>query len=110
MHVRGGGEEDPMTEPAVRAPHANRRHTLKTWPIYFDAVYDGDKTFEVRLNDRGYQVGDVLLLQRWDPELADYTRDGSGEPATIAQIVTYVLPGGQFGIEDGYVVMGIRDV
>ena len=30
-------------------------HKLKTWPSYFQRVWTGEKTFEVRLDDRGYQ-------------------------------------------------------
>jgi hypothetical protein len=88
----------------------DRFHTLKTWPEYFDAVADGSKPFDVRRADRDFAVGDVLLLQRWEPERGDYTRDGSGHPATISQRVTYVLPGGQFGIAPGFVVMGVQNV
>lgn len=89
---------------------ADRFHVLKTWPIYFDAVMDGSKTFEVRRADRDFQVGDVLLLQRWDMDLGDYTRDGSGHPATVSMRVSYILDGGQFGIAAGFVVMGVQNV
>jgi hypothetical protein len=42
-------------------------HHLKTWPSYFQAIDRGEKTFEVRRNDRDYQPGDTLILQEWDP-------------------------------------------
>lgn len=41
---------------------------LKTHPSPFADVLVGTKTFEVRLNDRGFQVGDVLVLQEWIPQ------------------------------------------
>ena len=85
-------------------------HTLKTWPKFFDAVYDGRKLFEVRRADRDFRVGDILLLQRWEPDRGDYTRDGSGHPATLSKRVTYLLPGGQFGVEAGFVVLGLEAV
>lgn len=59
---------------------------LKTWPEYFDAVASGAKTFEIRYNDRDYQVGDTLVLHRYDPAKKEYT----GE--SITRNVTYVLP------------------
>lgn len=43
-------------------------HHLRTWPVYFERVADGSKTFEVRKDDRGYQTGDVLVLHEWSPE------------------------------------------
>lgn len=42
-------------------------HTLKIWPQYFDAVASGRKTVELRRDDRGYAVGDTLVLQEWKP-------------------------------------------
>jgi hypothetical protein len=41
-------------------------HELKTWPQYFQRLLSGEKTFEVRKDDRGYQAGDVLALQEFD--------------------------------------------
>ena len=32
-------------------------HELKTLPKYFDAIVVGEKTFEVRRDDRGFQKG-----------------------------------------------------
>jgi len=87
-------------------------HNLKTWPAFFDAVRDGRKTFEVRKNDRGFQTGDVLVLQKWtqnnghDPaEPLTGPRGWFEDDDPIRARVTYLLSG--FGIEPGYVVMGI---
>jgi hypothetical protein len=52
---------------------AARVHELKTWPEYYDHLVDGSKTFEFRLNDRGFKVGDVLHLREWEQPLARYT-------------------------------------
>lgn len=78
-------------------------HELKTWPEYFQEIINGDKTFEVRKNDRDFKMGDVLLLKEWDNENSKYT----GREWTV--VVGYVLQGGQFGIEPGYCVMSIFD-
>lgn len=48
-------------------------HDLKTWPEPFSAVWSGAKTYEIREDDRGYKVGDGLLLREWDPEAKRYT-------------------------------------
>jgi len=46
------------------------RHDLKIWPKHFQDVWNGIKTFELRLNDRDYQAGDVLRLYEFDPHMS----------------------------------------
>lgn len=56
-------------------------HELKIWPQFFEAVKSGNKTFEIRENDRGFQNGDRVILREFDPNiryellptLGDYT-------------------------------------
>lgn len=60
-------------------------HELKTWPIYFAAVAEGNKTFEFRVNDRSFQVGDTLHLREFDPETEEYTGN------ELLKEVTYIL-------------------
>ena len=45
----------------------------KIWPEYFQAIFDGKKTFELRLNDFDIMEGDTLLLKEWDPKTKEYT-------------------------------------
>ncbi len=78
------------------------QHDLKTWPEPFQAVVNGCKTAEFRLNDRGFRAGHRLLLREWDPEAQQYT----GRATTVA--VTHVAPGDLFGMLAGYVVMSIQ--
>jgi len=59
---------------------------LKCWPPYFQDVVDGKKTFEVRVNDRNYKVGDTLHLREWKPETKTYTG------RTFNVNVTYIMP------------------
>jgi hypothetical protein len=47
-------------------------HELKTWPVYFERLLSGEKTFEIRKDDRGFQAGDELVLQEFDPELCQH--------------------------------------
>jgi len=81
-------------------------HELKTWPEPFAAMVDGTKTFEYRHDDRGYRIGDVLLLREWDPAVFHPIARYTGR--TLRVRVTYVLHGGRFGVPDGYVVMGVK--
>lgn len=80
---------------------ADRVHQLKIIPQYFQAVWNGEKTFELRKDDRDYQVGDILALREWDGE--KYT--GSG----IAVRITHILRNcPEYGLADGYCIMSIR--
>lgn len=44
------------------------KHELKIWPVYYERVANGSKTFEVRRNDRNFQMGDEVILREWDPD------------------------------------------
>lgn len=79
-------------------------HELKTWPQYFAGVEAGTKTFELRKNDRDFQVGDTLHLREWDPATAAYTR------RSVQRWVTYIVHGPVFGLNRGWVIMGIVPV
>jgi Domain of unknown function (DUF3850) len=89
-------------------------HRLKTLPDYWDAVERGDKDFEVRRDDRGFQKGDILVLECWDPKglggRGRYVMGFNDQPKTLRRRIKYILTGGQFGIEPGYVVMGTKKV
>ncbi len=55
------------------------QHELKIWPQYYDRVEDGSKTFEVRKNDRSFQVGDTVLLREWNP----FFKEGTIAPEIV---------------------------
>lgn len=44
-------------------------HNLKILPCFFEPVVEGKKTFEIRRDDRGFQAGDTVTLQEYDPYL-----------------------------------------
>jgi hypothetical protein len=80
-------------------------HTLKTLPEYWLAVQQGRKTFELRKNDRGFAVGNLLRLVYFEPG------DEKGEQGglVIEMEITYVLHGPLFGLEEGYAILGIKE-
>lgn len=84
-------------------------HVLNCWPVYFDAIKRGDKNFEVRRDDRGFERGDIVVLQKINSHTGDYVWDlDTGEfPPQLRRRITYILPGGKFGIEAGYVVLAL---
>ncbi|MGV8956606.1 DUF3850 domain-containing protein [Lactococcus lactis] len=56
-----------------------KTHELKLDIKYFEDVKSGKKNFEIRKNDRDFQVGDILELKAWDSSLGQYafkTKDG----------------------------------
>lgn len=83
-----------------------RTHTLKTWPAFYQAIVDGTKPFEVREDDRAYAVGDKLILSEFEPSGSLGIGIFTGREAHC--LVTYILPGGRFGIAPNTVVMGIK--
>lgn len=80
------------------------RHELKTWPQYFAAVRSGKKRFEIRRNDRDFSVGDILVLQEFDPDSDSYT--GQAEERQI----TFLLSEEDYGVIHGFVAIGFGEV
>lgn len=80
----------------------NKIHEIKIWPEYYERVINKQKTFEVRKNDRDYQVGDILKMRLYYPQ----TKETVG--SYILSQITYLLNGGQFGIKKGYCIMSIE--
>lgn len=78
-----------------------RRHRLKLAKMFFDAVDTGKKSFELRKNDRNYQIGDVLELH----EMSDGEETGR---VTEKQVI-YILEGFK-GLEEGYCILGLSEV
>lgn len=78
-------------------------HELKTWPEPFAAVWRGDKTYEIRRNDRGFAVGDWLALREWGNETGQY----SGR--VVWAEITYMTNGGEWGLPDSLCVLALLE-
>ena len=76
-------------------------HYLKTWPDVFSDTMHGYKKFDLRVNDRGFARGDMLILQEYDPETNQY----SGR--TLMRQVGYMLEGGRFGLPKNMIIMSL---
>lgn len=95
-------EPDCMTADAPRAPI---EHELKTWQSYFHALADGTKTFELRRDDRGFQVGDTLRLRETEYGSGRYT--GREE----RRVITYILRREEdLGLIDGFAILSLGNV
>jgi hypothetical protein len=78
-------------------------HELKTWPEYYASVESGEKTFEVRKNDRCFQVGDILHLREYSIETMSYTGK------ECFREVAYILHGQScFGLHEDTCVLALR--
>jgi hypothetical protein len=77
-------------------------HHLKTWPPCFEAIQNDLKHFELRKNDRDFQVGDMLVLQEWNPHVGEYT---TREIRAYVQWILQDVP--QMGLMDGFCIMEI---
>ena len=78
----------------------NKIHELKIKPVYFEAVKEGTKTFELRRDDRNFKVGDILLLREWE-------HGYSGRK--IKKKVIYILKEIE-GLEAGYCILALGEV
>lgn len=85
--------------------HTTKTHTLKTWTEFYQAVICGNKTFEVRKNDRNFQIGDVLNLIEVLPDEKFIT---TGNQSKF--VITYILAGNQWGLNDDVVVLAIKPI
>lgn len=79
-------------------------HELKTWPEYFEQIWIGDKTFELRKFDRPYQQGDQLVLLEYDPTKAKFTG------RKIWAEVGYIFSKPVFGLKDEYCILSLLNV
>ena len=79
----------------------DRRHKLKLAKMFFEDVRLGRKSFELRKNDRDYQIGDILELREMD----------NGEPTgrAIEKEITYILEGFA-GLKEGYCILALADI
>lgn len=76
-------------------------HELKTWREPFEAILSGAKNYEIRKDDRRFQVGDLLLLREYEPIPGAYT----GRELRVR--VTYKTTGGAWGLPLELCVMAI---
>lgn len=82
-----------MREPVV--------HELRTWVEPYDAIEAGLKPWELRFDDRDFQVGDTLRLRRFDETSETYTG------AQMDRRVIWMMRNPAFGTQRGFVVMSL---
>jgi len=73
-------------------------HNLKIEEEYLNAIKNRSKTFEIRYNDRGYQVGDILMFENPKEESEKYI-----------VLVTYMIDDERF-CKENFVTMSIKPI
>jgi hypothetical protein len=75
---------------------------LKTWPPFFQLILDGEKTFELRENDRGFKTGDYLVLEEYTPD--------NGYTGRVLVHRVGVIVEGEWGLKPGVCAMSLLPV
>ena len=80
-------------------------HNLKILSDYADAIVAGDKTFEIRENDRGFQKGDFIKFQATDK--TGIIRNYQHLINNKLYEITFVLS--EWGVKNGFVALAIKE-
>jgi len=82
----------------------SKTHVLKVLSCYFEDIWEGDKSFEVRVNDRNYVIEDTLFLK-------ECGKNGNFTNRTLTCKINYILSLNALeGLEkSNYVVLGLKD-
>lgn len=98
--LREMADEERMNNiPSATGENGQKVHQIKLGASFFEEVRRGEKTFELRKNDRGYKKGDIL-------EMLEFS-DGKFTGRTVKVLVTYMLEE-YSGLEDGYCIMATK--
>lgn len=82
---------------------ALKQHYLNCQMYYFWLIWDGLKTCELRLNDRNFLTGDIVILRELDDNGIDFTG------REIKFIISNVLS--EFdGLEMNYVILSFKKI
>lgn len=104
-HPNSGKSPTPKKETTMH-------HVLKTDAVIFCAMRDGKLSFTTRKDDRAFQAGDTVELRHYSgaapyPAPPPFVAVGdSREP--LKRRITFVLRGGQYGLEADYVGLALE--
>ena len=98
--LREQADEERMNNlPSDTKKNGQKVHHIKLGASFFGEVERGEKTFELRKNDRDYKKGDILEMMEF--------KDGKNTGRMVRVLVTYILT--EFaGLEEGYCIMATR--
>jgi hypothetical protein len=79
-----------------------KTHNVKSWSENFLPFTTGMKTFDLRKDDRGYEVGDLIVFEEFRPGVGEYT--GKSETREITYIMRNID-----GLEPDYCILGLEE-
>ena len=87
-------------------------HELKLCREFAEPVFFGDKRFEIRENDRGYQKGDTVIFKVVDinPRSRPLTKREEDIQSALEKMqftISYVISG--WGLKNGRVAFGLAE-
>ena len=92
-------EREKRLDEVLGKKRERKIHEIKLGTTFYHDVAAGRKKFELRKNDRGYKVGDILKLLEY--------KDGVETGRYIMAEITYMLE--EFtGLQEGYCILGIE--
>ena len=87
-----------------------KTHLLKTDPKPFQDVWDSVKSFEIRKDDRDFEVGDRIILQE-TTHTGQEMKSGAQLAYTkreISCLIAHIMRGPIYGLANGWVIMSIN--
>ena len=87
------------------------KHYLKIKPEYLERIASGQKTFEVRFNDRDFQVSDTIeFMEHCQYEKAAFLDEAACSTKTIwTAKINYVLHYPE-ALKEGWVILGLKSI
>lgn len=98
--LREQAEQEKMESlPSTTQENGQKVHQIRLGASFFEDACSNIKSFELRKNDRGYKVGDILEMMEFD--------DGRNTGRMVRKLVTYILED-YTGLDDGYCIMATK--
>lgn len=88
-------------------------HELKVLDTFYPSLLDMSKPFEMRKNDRGYEVGDTCIFKEmiWDCGTLGEDRQFDYTGHKCVRHVSYVLTHEMWNaVPEGFVILGLKEV
>ena len=98
MEAMDGTDKEELFMPSAKI------HSLKIRDCYMADIASGSKNFELRKDDRGFEVGDLIHFTK-----VDGREFGRSECPFQYYSITYILRDAEeYGLEKGYCILGIK--